>query len=451
MEARDSELNLDDYVGFEQRGRSHTWPERQLAHLEFDSVAIGTGDPDLSPREYTPGLLTHESSANISATSSTSLTEALKSNLSLIPEPNYGQESEPIAKTDFSGEKQDILYSKRIPFRTQSEVRLSTTEMDNMKLNTGVSYPSVSHFSKLSPNVAEGLPILSLSSHSPLLQTHPQASPSLSTLSVSQNIPSTNDDSAGLSVLKLVSAAGNTSGVLCFTGSDENFSGIPVPSSVHHIIGGSIQNLAMVPVDSQAASCSGLQSPNDNHVTIIKSLPSSDTLSSPACSISDILTNCTTSQVLTPAVSDLNVTVPYYAAHLDAIEESVEKDLEDRGKRKLIKRKRVRKRVDGLISIKKPNPWGAESYSELISRALKSTFNGRMRLNEIYNWFASNVPYFGSRTSQEQSAGWKVEFSLVSYPLYFGDRDHSCYLTTILHILLFFTKSLMNIRRKIIC
>nr|2MBF_A Chain A, Fork head domain containing protein [Brugia malayi] len=53
------------------------------------------------------------------------------------------------------------------------------------------------------------------------------------------------------------------------------------------------------------------------------------------------------------------------------------------------------------------NPWGAESYSDLIAKALKSTFDGRMRLNEIYNWFASNVPYFGNRTSQEQSAGWK--------------------------------------------
>lgn len=416
MEARDSELNLGDYAEFEQRGRSHTWPERQLAHLELDAVAIGAADPGLSPRGYTPSLLTHASSTNISDASSTNLTEALKSNLSLLQEPDYCQESEPVAKMDFSGEKQSIvLFSKKVPFRTQSEIGLSAADMD-MKSNTGVSCPSVSHFSErnLSQQAADTLPILSLSSHSPLSRTHPQAIPH-SSLNAGQNIAPTNDCSQ-LSVLKLASATvNNTSTVLCLTSSGENLSGSPVDSPLHHhIIGSSVRNLAMVPVDSRAASSSGLRSSNDNSVSIIKPLSPSGILNSTACSTSNVPTNCSTSQVLAPTVTDLNATVPYYTEHTGVVEESVEKDLEDHGKQRLIKKKRVRKRVNGLISIKKPNPWGAESYSELISRALKSTFNGRMRLNEIYNWFASNVPYFGSRTSQEQSAGWKVEFSLVS-------------------------------------
>ncbi|KAL3998067.1 Fork head domain family protein [Acanthocheilonema viteae] len=406
MEARDAQLNLDDYAEFEQRGRSHTWPERQLAHLEFGAVSIGAADPGLSPRGYTPTLPTHESSTNISAASSTNLTEALKSNLSFVPEPDCGQESELATKMCFSGEKQSIvLYSKKVPFRTQSEMRLPAANIENMKSNSGTSYPS--HFSEqnLNHHVADALPILSLPSHSPLPQTHPQAV-SHSNLNASQNIAPTND-SAQLSVLKLVSAAGNTSDVLCLTGSGENLSASPVASPVHHVIGSSVRNLTMVPVDSHTASNSGIRFANNNSVSITKSLPASGSLSSTASSTSNISTNCATSQVLTPTVTDLNAPVPYYTAHMDDVEESVERNLEDRGKRRLIKKKRVRKRVNGLISIKKPNPWGAESYSELISRALKSTFNGRMRLSEIYNWFASNVPYFGNRTSQEQSAGWK--------------------------------------------
>ncbi|CAG9531398.1 unnamed protein product [Cercopithifilaria johnstoni] len=404
MEAKDSELNLDDYAEFEQRGRSHTWPERQLTHLEFGAVAIEAADPGLSPRGYRSDLLNHESSTNISAASSTNLTEALRSNLSLIPEPNCGQESEPASKMDFSGEKQSIVpCSKKVPFRTQSEIRLSAADMNNMKSNTGVSsYPSISHFSEQNRNqhVANALPILSLSTHLPISQTHPQLSHS--TLSASQSIAPTND-STQLSVLKLVSAVGNTSGILCLTGS----SGSTVASPIHHSIGGSVQNLTMVPVDSHTASSSNLRPAYDNSVSIIKSLPPSDTLNSTACSTSNIPANCVISEVLASTVADLDATVPYYTAHTSAVEGSVEKNLEDRGKRKLVKKKRVRKRVNGLNNIKKLNPWGAESYSELISRALESAFNGRMRLNEIYNWFASNVPYFGSRTSQEQSAGWK--------------------------------------------
>ncbi|VDK68828.1 unnamed protein product [Litomosoides sigmodontis] len=408
MEARDSELNLIDYAEFEQRGRSHTWPERQLAHLELGSAALGAADPD-SPREYAPSLLTHASSTNISDASSTNLTEALKSNLSLPQEPDCDLESEPIAKMNFKGEKRSaVLFSKKVPFRTQSEIGLSATDVE-MKSSAGISYPSASHFSEhnLSQQTGEALPMLSLSTHSPLSHTHPQAMPH-STPNAGQNIAPTSEDNSQLSVLKLALAAvSNTSGVLRLTNAGENLSGSPVHSPIHHhIIGSSVQNLPMASVDSRAASSSGVLSANDNNVSLFKPLSPSDAVSSIPCATSNPA-SCSTSQVLAPTVTDLNTAIPYYTEHTGAVEDSPEKDLEDHGKRRLVKKKRVRKRVNGLISIKKPNPWGAESYSELISRALKSTFNGRMRLNEIYNWFASNVPYFGSRTSQEQSAGWK--------------------------------------------
>uniref|UniRef100_A0A915MYZ8 Forkhead box protein O n=1 Tax=Meloidogyne javanica TaxID=6303 RepID=A0A915MYZ8_MELJA len=56
---------------------------------------------------------------------------------------------------------------------------------------------------------------------------------------------------------------------------------------------------------------------------------------------------------------------------------------------------------------RKPNPWGNESYSDLIARALNTAPEGRLKLNEIYQWFSENVPYFAGRSSQEDAQGWK--------------------------------------------
>ncbi|VDK79233.1 unnamed protein product [Onchocerca ochengi] len=406
MQAKDSMINMDDYAEFEQRGRSHTWPERQLIHFELNAIATTeAADPGLSPRVYTPGLLSNESSTSISATSSTSLAEALKLNLNLIPEPDCNQESEAVSKVGFSRKKQTTVpHPKKIPFRTQSDVRLSCTDMDNMKSNAAVSYASVSHFSgqNLSQHVTNALPTLSLS-HSPPAQIQSQVV-SHSTFNVSQNITPV-DGSAQLSILKLVSTAGNTSSLLSLIGSGENFSSSSISSSTHRIIGGSVQNLTVALVDPHTESRSGSRSANDNNMSIIKSLPCSD--SNITCSASNIPNSCDSSQALTSTVTDLDATVPYFTTHADAAQELIEEDPEDPGEQKPIKRKRSRKRLNGLISQKKSNPWGKESYSDLIAKALRSTFDGRMRLNEIYNWFASNVPYFGSRTSQEQSAGWK--------------------------------------------
>uniref|UniRef100_A0A914ENU4 Forkhead box protein O n=1 Tax=Acrobeloides nanus TaxID=290746 RepID=A0A914ENU4_9BILA len=71
------------------------------------------------------------------------------------------------------------------------------------------------------------------------------------------------------------------------------------------------------------------------------------------------------------------------------------------------KKKRIRRRNPDAISQKKPNPWGEESYSDLIAKALECAQDGRMKLNEIYQWFSDNIPYFKERSSQEEAAGWK--------------------------------------------
>lgn len=72
------------------------------------------------------------------------------------------------------------------------------------------------------------------------------------------------------------------------------------------------------------------------------------------------------------------------------------------------KKKRCRKKPSDQLAQKKPNPWGEESYSDIIAKALESAPDGRLKLNEIYQWFSDNIPYFRERSSQEEAAGWKV-------------------------------------------
>lgn len=57
---------------------------------------------------------------------------------------------------------------------------------------------------------------------------------------------------------------------------------------------------------------------------------------------------------------------------------------------------------------RKMNPWGEASYADLITKALENAPNKRLKLNEIYQWFSDNVPYFHERSTPELSAGWKV-------------------------------------------
>ncbi|KHN81281.1 Forkhead box protein O [Toxocara canis] len=72
-----------------------------------------------------------------------------------------------------------------------------------------------------------------------------------------------------------------------------------------------------------------------------------------------------------------------------------------------MKKKRIRKKPADVVSQKKPNPWGEESYSDLIAKALECAPEKRMKLNEIYQWFSANIAYFRERSSAEEAAGWK--------------------------------------------
>ena len=85
-----------------------------------------------------------------------------------------------------------------------------------------------------------------------------------------------------------------------------------------------------------------------------------------------------------------------------------------------VKRKRIRKKDPNQIVQKKPNAWGEESYSDLILKALESSPTGRMKLNEIYQWFIDNVKYFGERCGSEEAAGWKVH-TQISVLLFFRE------------------------------
>ncbi|KAJ7369826.1 Forkhead box protein O3 [Desmophyllum pertusum] len=53
------------------------------------------------------------------------------------------------------------------------------------------------------------------------------------------------------------------------------------------------------------------------------------------------------------------------------------------------------------------NPWGKGSYSDLITMALMSSPERKMKLNEIYRWITMNIPYFRNKGDEISSSGWK--------------------------------------------
>ena len=55
------------------------------------------------------------------------------------------------------------------------------------------------------------------------------------------------------------------------------------------------------------------------------------------------------------------------------------------------------------------NPWGKGSYSDLITMALMSSPERKMKLNEIYRWITMNIPYFRNKGDEISSSGWKVQ------------------------------------------
>ncbi|KAL4648285.1 forkhead box protein O6-like [Arapaima gigas] len=53
------------------------------------------------------------------------------------------------------------------------------------------------------------------------------------------------------------------------------------------------------------------------------------------------------------------------------------------------------------------NPWGNQSYADLISQAIESSPEKRRTLAQIYDWIVSTVPYFKDKGDSNSSAGWK--------------------------------------------
>jgi len=63
--------------------------------------------------------------------------------------------------------------------------------------------------------------------------------------------------------------------------------------------------------------------------------------------------------------------------------------------------------TDDVTYYGRRNPWGPQSYAELITQAISSSPKKKMTLNQIYDWLTNNIQYFSERTNSEKSAGWK--------------------------------------------
>lgn len=67
-------------------------------------------------------------------------------------------------------------------------------------------------------------------------------------------------------------------------------------------------------------------------------------------------------------------------------------------------------------STKRParrNPWGPETYSDLIAKAIESYPEKQATLQQIYDFISSNHIYFRERSDPPASAGWKVGIILI--------------------------------------
>ncbi len=54
------------------------------------------------------------------------------------------------------------------------------------------------------------------------------------------------------------------------------------------------------------------------------------------------------------------------------------------------------------------NPWGSETYSDLIAKAIDSYPEKQATLQQIYDYISTNYTYFRERSDPPASAGWKV-------------------------------------------
>lgn len=62
---------------------------------------------------------------------------------------------------------------------------------------------------------------------------------------------------------------------------------------------------------------------------------------------------------------------------------------------------------NGRATVRK-NPWGPQSYSELISGAISSSPGHRASLQQIYDWIVTNIPWFQDKADYPSTKGWKV-------------------------------------------
>lgn len=54
------------------------------------------------------------------------------------------------------------------------------------------------------------------------------------------------------------------------------------------------------------------------------------------------------------------------------------------------------------------NPWGPQSYSELISAAIRASTTHQASLQQIYDWIVHNIPWFSDKGDYPSTKGWKV-------------------------------------------
>uniref|UniRef100_A0A915KXM4 Fork-head domain-containing protein n=1 Tax=Romanomermis culicivorax TaxID=13658 RepID=A0A915KXM4_ROMCU len=81
------------------------------------------------------------------------------------------------------------------------------------------------------------------------------------------------------------------------------------------------------------------------------------------------------------------------------------------GRRPLRRRRRRPPSSSSAAAAKKNtsrrNAWGNNSYADLITQAISLSPEGRLTLNQIYEWFSNNIPFFKDKADSNSSAGWK--------------------------------------------
>ena len=64
------------------------------------------------------------------------------------------------------------------------------------------------------------------------------------------------------------------------------------------------------------------------------------------------------------------------------------------------------------------NPWGNESYAQIICAAIESSSEKKLTLSEIYDWFIAHNAYFADKRDVEPNKGWKVSCDVICITLY---------------------------------